>query len=218
MNGPLAVAGWTVLGALAGAGVRAGTVALTRLEELTPGRERWQAFGPPALTAILFGAFAWHLGVGWPLVVRSVWIAVMVHVVFFDLEHRLILDRVLLPASVLALALSFVPGLGPGWKSSLLAAVLAGGLLLVLAVVGALIFRAEALGLGDVKFAAFMGLVLGLRPPYFATAAALIYGVILGGAGALAVVLLRRSTKGYFAYGPYLAGGALVALFVMPVR
>lgn len=214
----LAVAGWCVAGAILGWLVRRLTVRLTRLEGLVPGDERWQELGPPLLAGLLFAAFAGHLGWGLPLLLRSLWILVLVHVIFFDLEHRLILDRVLLPASLVALVLAFLPGLGAGWKSSLFAALLAGGLLLLLAGGGALIFRAEALGLGDVKFAVFMGLMLGLRPPFFATASALVYGVLLGGAGALLTVLLRRSTKGYFAYGPYLAGGALIALFLMPAH
>ncbi len=55
-----------------------------------------------------------------------------------------------------------------------------------------------------------MGLVLGLRP----TLVAVLLGVILAGVVALALVLLRRRhLKDSIAYGPFLAAGALVALF-----
>jgi hypothetical protein len=46
----------------------------------------------------------------------------------------------------------------------------------------------------------------------YGTLRALVYGVFIGGAAGLAIVALRRSTKGYFAYGPWLAAGALVVL------
>ena len=69
---------------------------------------------------------------------------------------------------------------------------------------------AEAMGLGDVKFSVFMGLVLGLRP----TLTAVFLGVILAGVAALGLVLLRRRTmRDSIAYGPFLAAGALAALF-----
>ena len=68
----------------------------------------------------------------------------------------------------------------------------------------------EAMGLGDVKFSAFLGLVLGPRPTF----GAILLGVFLAGLVALALVALRRRTmKDSIAYGPFLAIGALVLLF-----
>jgi len=78
-------------------------------------------------------------------------------------------------------------------------------------VVGALIFKADALGFGDVKFAAFMGLLLGPLP----TIQALFYGVFLAGLAGIGIIIWRRSLKGTIAYGPYLAVGTLIVLFQM---
>jgi leader peptidase (prepilin peptidase)/N-methyltransferase len=82
----------------------------------------------------------------------------------------------------------------------------------VLALAGSAIFKAEALGFGDVKLAAFMGLLLGPLP----TVQALFYGVFLAGLVSIGIIVWRRSLKGTIAYGPYLAAGALIVLFQLP--
>ena len=75
---------------------------------------------------------------------------------------------------------------------------------MLLALAGSAIFKAEALGFGDVKLAAFMGLLLGPLP----TIQALFYGVFLAGVVSIGMIVWRRSLKGTLAYGPYLAAGA----------
>jgi prepilin signal peptidase PulO-like enzyme (type II secretory pathway) len=189
--------------------VRRASVGLARLEGLEPGSRPWQAYGPSVLAGLLFALFGWRLGATPLLLIRSVWILVLVQIIFFDLEHHLILDRVLLPAALAALVLSVVtPNLG--WVSALLTGLGTGLVFLAIAAFGALLFHAEAMGMGDVKFSVFMGLVLGLRP----TLTAVFVGVILAGVAALGLVLLRRRTmRDSIAYGPFLAAGALAALF-----
>ena len=104
----------------------------------------------------------------------------LVQVIFFDFEHRLILDRVIFPAMAAALILSLT---GDPWFSGqsrwhgIATGVAAGLLFLLLALIGSAIFKAEALGFGDVKLALFMGLLLCPLP----TIQALFYGVFLAG-------------------------------------
>ena len=199
-------------GALVGAGagwlVRWGSVRLARLEGLEPGNKRWMVWGPPIASAVVLALFGYALGATWLLVLRGVFALVMVQVIFFDFEHRLILDRVIFPAMGLALAVSIFSQ--PWWAG--LATGLGSGLLFALiALIGALIFRTEALGFGDVKLAVFIGLLLGW--PY--TVQALFYGVFLAGLVSVGYIIWKRSMKGTIAYGPYLAGGALIVLFQM---
>jgi leader peptidase (prepilin peptidase)/N-methyltransferase len=208
----LLAAGWAVLGAVLGVGIRLGSVYLARKEELTPGSARWQVFGPPLLNALLFGVFAYAVGPQLLLLIRSLWVAVLVQVIFFDLEHRLILDRVLFPSMVLALVLAqFTPHMN--WLVSLLTGLAAGILFLLIALAGSAVFRAEAMGFGDVKLAAFMGLILGITPAEPPIVEALFYGVLLAGLAGIAMILFRiKALRDTFAYGPYLAAGALITL------
>jgi len=70
----------------------------------------------------------------------------------------------------------------------------------------------RGMGMGDVKLAALIGLVLGsLGLSYVAVAAAA--GILLGGVGATVALALGRSRKDAIPFGPYLAAGAGVAAF-----
>ncbi|TMC96965.1 MAG: prepilin peptidase [Chloroflexi bacterium] len=208
---PLVAFIWAVVGFAGGWLVRWGSVKLATLEELEPGHKRWQVWGPAIVSALVFAAFGYELGLGWLLIVRSVFVLVLVQVMFFDFEHRLILDRVIFPSMGLALAYSVLTHPPNQWWYGLATGIAAGLLFALLALAGALIFKAEALGFGDVKFAAFMGFLLGPLP----TIQALFYGVFVAGVVSIAIIIWRRSMKGTIAYGPYLAAGTLIVLFQM---
>jgi leader peptidase (prepilin peptidase)/N-methyltransferase len=74
----------------------------------------------------------------------------------------------------------------------------------------------HGMGMGDVKLAALIGLVLGsLGLSYVAVAAGV--GIVAGGLGAvLALAILRLSRKQQIPFGPFLAGGAVVAALAGP--
>jgi len=203
--------GWAVVGAAAGWFARWGSVRLARLEGLEPGARPWQVYGPPALAAVLFAVFAYDLGLAHILVltIRSVFVLVLVQVIFFDLEHRLILDRVIFPAMGLAVIASIF--YGRPWWAGIATGLGAGALFLFLSIAGSTLLRAEVLGFGDVKLAAFMGFLLG----WPAIVDAVFLGVVVGAVAAIGVGIWHRSMKATFAYGPYLAIGALVMLFQM---
>jgi prepilin signal peptidase PulO-like enzyme (type II secretory pathway) len=201
---------WAVVGGAAGWVVRWGSVRLAILEadlELEPGHKWWQVYGPPILAAILFAIYASEPTPFALLVLRSVFVLVLVQVIFFDFEHRLILDRVMFPAIALALVVSLFRH---PWWVGIATGLGAGVLFLLLAVVGSAIFKAEALGFGDVKLALFMGLLLGPLP----TIQAMFYGVFLAGVVSIFLIVRYRTMKQTIAYGPYLAAGALIVLYL----
>lgn len=207
----LTAAAWLVVGALVGFGIRWLNVWLYQKEELEFGSEPRKVLGPPILTAILFAVFGFHFGPVPVLLIKSLWVAVLVEVIFCDLEHHLILDRVMFPSMAAALALSFfTPHLGI-WVS-LLTGLGAGLLFLVLALVGSYFFGADALGFGDVKLVAFIGLITGIYMTAIVTA--LFLGVLFAGVISLLLVAARRLTmKSGIPYGPFLAAGTLVVLY-----
>jgi prepilin signal peptidase PulO-like enzyme (type II secretory pathway) len=85
---------------------------------------------------------------------------------------------------------------------------------LLLGLVGSAIFKAEAMGFGDVKLVLFIGLLLGWPQ----TLTGIFYGVVLAGIASIGVIVLNRSMRGTIAYGPYLAIGALIMLFTLPLH
>ena len=206
----LVVAAWALAGAAAGAAVRWGSVRLAAAEELDSDHSAVVTLAPAVLSAILFAAFAARPGSNpGTMLVQGVFVVVLVQVIFFDLEHGLILDRVMLPAAVFALAVSL---LRQPWWGGAAAGLVAGAALLLLGGVGSLLARRDALGLGDVKLAAVIGLMLGPER----AAEAMVIGFVGAGLAAIAIAAWRRSLAGQLALGPYLAAGALIALYPIP--
>lgn len=172
----------------------------------------------PVLCAALFFLFAWQLGAQRLLLIDSIYAAILVQVLAFDLKTRYILDLVMFPSWVIALALAFItpwtPILSwpaPDWRTAVLAALIAGGVFLLLYFGGQLVFGAEAFGFGDVKLAVFIGMATGLSN--LRMIHAILYGVFLGGLVAVILLITRiRSLKEAVPYGPFLVIGTLLIL------
>ena len=121
-----------------------------------------------------------------------------------DFEQYCLFDAMMLPFAAGGLLLSLIQL--PFLTDRLIAAAAGGAAFLVLA-----ILSRGALGGGDVKLIASLGLWLGTESLLFVTMA----GIIFGGLSALLLMLLRlKKRKSAFAYGPYFALTAL-ALFLM---
>ncbi len=205
MNPIYVVAVSVLVGALAGWGVRRASLAFARLEELEPGNARWQVYGPPIVTAALFGLFNHQSPNVMAAAEADLFVLVLVQLTFFDLEHGLILDLVILPAIAVALIVSLFRQ--PWWAGIATGAVV-GLAFLAFGVVGSLLLKADALGFGDVKLAVFLGLFLGP----VACAEAILMAFAIGGAFAVGLAIVRRSLSGRIAFGPFLSAGALIAL------
>ena len=71
----------------------------------------------------------------------------------------------------------------------------------------------KGMGMGDVKLAGLIGLVLGsIGLGLVAVAAGA--GILFGGVGAIVALLLGATRKTRVPYGPFMAAGALLAVFV----
>jgi leader peptidase (prepilin peptidase)/N-methyltransferase len=134
-----------------------------------------------------------------------VFVAALVAITRIDLEHRIIPNRILGPLAVAALALTavFEPHQLP---ERLIAAGAAGGFLLAAALA-----YPGGMGMGDVKLAAVMGLVLG-RAVAPALLVALLAGT-LAGIGVMARRGVKQGRQTKIPFGPFLALGGVVGLF-----
>jgi leader peptidase (prepilin peptidase)/N-methyltransferase len=135
-------------------------------------------------------------------------ILIVVPAALIDLEHRIIPNRITALGALAALAIGLA--LDPaGEPERLIAAAAAGGFLLLAALA-----YPGGMGMGDVKLAGMMGLFLGASVAP-ALLIALVAGVVLG-----AVVIARKGAqagrKTAVPFGPFLALGALFAVFLGP--
>lgn len=121
-----------------------------------------------------------------------------------DFERRLLPNRIMYPFLALALLLCWA------WPQRTLLAGLEGGVagtLLMLAIF--LVF--PGFGFGDVKLAGLIGLILGFPAVLYG----LLVGMVLGGLAAAWLLLSKRAgLRSAMAYGPYLAGGAIVEMLI----
>ena len=220
MSSLVFAAAWAVLGGVVGLGANYLTRWLARVEELEFEQSRLDTLLMPGLCLLGFFVFALKLGSHRELVIDSVYIAILVQVLAFDLKTRYILDLVMFPAWLVAFGLAFVTPWNhfltwpwPDWRTAPVAALLGGGVFLLLYLGGQLMLGAEAFGFGDVKLAFFIGMATGLSN--LRVVHALIDGVFLGGFIALILLLTRiRSLKQAVPYGPFLALGTIITLFV----
>ena len=211
--------GWAVVGAVVGLGLNYLSQWLARIEEIEFRQSMPELLLMPALGAGLFFLFAWQLGLQRLLFIDSVYVAILVQVLAFDLKTRYILDLVMFPSWVIAFVLAFVTPWTPAlswpaadWRTAVVAALIAGGVFLLLYVGGQWLFGTEAFGFGDVKLAVFIGLVTGLSS--LRMVHALLYGVFLGGFVAIILLITRiRKLKEAVPYGPFLVIGTLIILY-----
>ena len=140
------------------------------------------ALAAAAVWLALVACCLWRWGLSLEALVNVLGCAVVVAVTVTDLERRIVPNRIVVPALVVALVVQTARDPSVEW---ILSALGAGGFFLVLALV-----NPAGLGMGDVKLAAFLGAWLG-----YAVAIALFAGTLLGAVPAL-VILARGGAKG----------------------
>jgi leader peptidase (prepilin peptidase)/N-methyltransferase len=122
-----------------------------------------------------------------------------------DLEHRIIPNRIVIPATAVMLAAQIA--LNPGHALEYIGAALGAALFFLVP----LLIYPSGLGMGDVKLALFLGAGLG-----WAVVPALVLGLLA--IFVAAVVVLARgglaARKTALPFAPFLAFGALFALFL----
>ncbi len=135
-------------------------------------------------------------------------VGILVPVALIDLEHRIIPNKITLPAAVVAVAIGLA--LKPaGVPEQLIAGVAAGGFLFVF-----VLAYPKGMGMGDVKLAAVLGLFLG-RSVGVAILAAVLIGTAVG-AIVMARLGVQQGRKTAVPFGPFLALGGVIALLAGP--
>lgn len=156
-----------------------------------------------AVTAALVAACVAAFGLTADAALAAGFCAVLVVVSAIDVEHRIIPNRIVLPAAGVVLLVRTLLDPSPEW---LLAALAASGFLFVAALA-----YPKGMGMGDVKLALLLGAMLGRSAAValmVAMLAALLPAVYLMAAQGVA-----RARRTKIPFGPFLALGSVVALF-----
>ena len=156
-----------------------------------------------AMTGLLFVLLWYRYGSSLQLLLATLYTCFFIVIFFIDLEHHLVLNRVIYPAIIVALlAIPITPNhdvvklVGGG-------AIGFGVLFLI-----AFIYPA-GMGMGDVKLATFIGLVVGFPAVFAALLVSFVAGGLVGG-GLLLTGLKGR--KDPIPFAPFLVAGGMVAM------
>ena len=136
---------------------------------------------------------------------------VLLAIFFIDLDFTIIPNSLTLPGIPIGLAVSFIPGAMIGWTQSLIGLAVGGGVFFIVGFLGELVFKKEALGFGDVKYAAMVGAFLGWKNLLLMLIIASFLGSVIG----IAMILASRDKKKstYIPFGPFLTVGAWISIY-----
>jgi leader peptidase (prepilin peptidase) / N-methyltransferase len=154
------------------------------------------------VTALLIAGCVLTFGLTADTLVAAFFCAVLVAVSAIDVEHRIIPNRIVLPATVVVLVANTALHPSPRWA---LGALGASGFLFA----AALAYPA-GMGMGDVKLALLMGAALGTT-----VSVALMVGMLAAMIPGLYLMARHgaKARKMGIPFGPFLAIGSVVALF-----
>jgi leader peptidase (prepilin peptidase)/N-methyltransferase len=161
-------------------------------------------------TGLIFALLCWHYGLSAELGIMAFYTCLFIIIFVIDLEHGLILNKVVYPGMVVALLLALVPEPGFSQLAAMRVAnaAIGGGIGFAILLLIAIISRG-GMGWGDVKLAALIGLATGFPRVFLA----IIMGAILGGIVAVALVITkRRKRRETIPFGPFLALAAMITL------
>jgi len=156
-----------------------------------------------SITGPLFVLLWYRYGPSLQLLLATLYTCFFIVIFFIDLEHHLVLNRVIMPAILVALLTA------PVTPHHALVELLVGGAIgFGLLFLIALVYPA-GMGMGDVKLAAFIGLVVGFPSVFVALLLSFVVGGLIGG-GLLLSGLKGR--KDPIPFAPFLVGSGMLAM------
>lgn len=162
-----------------------------------------------ALCGLLSGYVAWHFGFGLAALAALLFVWALLALTFIDFDTQLLPDDITLPLLWLGLLIN-LPGTFVELPSAVIGAV--AGYLVLWAVYWLFKFATgkEGMGYGDFKLLAAIGAWLGWQMlPLVILLSSLVGAVI----GITLIIAARHGRNVPIPFGPYLAGGGLIALF-----
>ena len=173
------------------------------------GRISWLYPAVEALTGMLFLLTMLRFGLGVRTIFLLAFLCGLVVVTFIDLDHEIIPHAVTLPGIPLGLIASLITR-DPSPRDAAAGALVGAGLVYLVAVYAEVAFQRESMGGGDINLLAMIGAFLGWRQVLLS------FFLAVGAGACLSLLLIATgvlSRKDRIPFGPFLALGAVVALF-----
>jgi leader peptidase (prepilin peptidase)/N-methyltransferase len=155
------------------------------------------------LCGLLYAFLYHHFGFTTESMVFTFLATLLLIVSFIDLSHKIVPDVITLPGMLAGLfASSALTSIG--LVNAIIGLCLGGGLFLLIA-----LLRPGGMGGGDIKLIAMIGAFLGWQAVLVTILLGALFGALVGMS---LIVLKKKGRKDPVPFGPFLAGGALIAM------
>ncbi len=164
------------------------------------------------LSGLMFVWCYYYFGLSLQIIPAIMMVSIMLVITFIDIDKLIIPDKITFPGMLLGLLFSLLPG-GLSIGESVIGLVVGGVVLYLIALLGSLAFKKDAMGGGDIKLAAVIGAFLGWQGVLITLILSSLVGSVIG----LFVISLSskngKKATHTIPYGPFLALGSIIALF-----
>ncbi|MCX8131650.1 MAG: prepilin peptidase [Clostridia bacterium] len=169
------------------------------------------------LTATVFMILFYKYFISVEFIAAAYLMAILIAVFFIDLDHKIIPDQLVVAGLAGALPLTVYNFFKPVqifgetyWLNRLLGLLPGTGTLFLIAVIGLIIYKTDdAMGMGDVKLFAPIGIFLGWKLCLLT----LMLSVVLAGVTSIILILTKiKSRKDTIPFGPFIVIGTFIAI------
>ncbi len=148
------------------------------------------------------------------LLEMCIFVGFLIVISFIDLEHLIIPDKLVYPGIFVGLFFAIYRWILEGdiklFLSRLSGAFGGAVIILLIAIIGRVVFHKPAMGVGDIKLMAMIGMYIGLWPYILLI---LIIGAFIGSIfGSILIILRRKKMDSYIPFGPFLSISAVISL------
>lgn len=163
------------------------------------------------LSMAVLSALLYHrLGLSFELFLYFVFCAALLVIIFIDIHHQIIPDRISLPGIVIGFGGSFFSDM-VSWQQSILGILLGGGVLYAVAYGYYAFTKREGMGGGDIKLLAMIGAFLGWQSLLYVIFSSSLFGSLVGVA---AMFKQRKGGQTRIPFGPFLSLAAISYLLL----
>lgn len=161
------------------------------------------------LTALVFSVVYYFFGISIETLLLIIFFSIIIIITFIDIDIQLIPNNLLL-LSILPITAFVIVNQPNSYQSHIIGGILLTLIFLIIGYIGKLVYKVDSMGMGDVKYAGVIGLLLGWEKGILA------FIIAFFSAAAIIVIMSmykKLSRKQRIPFGPFLSIGCFVAFF-----
>lgn len=161
------------------------------------------------LTALVFSIIYYYFDISVETFLLMMFFSIVIIITFIDIDVQLIPNNLLI-FSILPLVTFVIVNHPNSYQSHIIGGILLTLIFFIIGYIGKLIYKVDSMGMGDVKYAGVIGLLLGWEKGILA------FVIAFFSAAAIIVIMSmykKLSRKQRIPFGPFLSIGCFVAFF-----